>query len=64
MESIFFLKPFCLSKKGEFLLMFRETYMIYNPNNNSIKYSDLKKLNFGLLTDFYIQSLVCPLSQS
>ncbi|XP_049374836.1 F-box/kelch-repeat protein At3g23880-like [Solanum verrucosum] len=60
----FIAQSFYLTKRGEFLVMFRPYHMIYNLNDNSIGCVDLRTFDFGLLTDFYIQSLVCPFSQN
>ncbi|KAK4737062.1 hypothetical protein R3W88_000759 [Solanum pinnatisectum] len=57
-------QSFYMSKRGEFSLMFKIAYMIYNQKDNSIRYLHLHKLNYGVLADFYIQSFVYPLSQN
>ena len=58
-----FSHSFYLSKRGEFLLMFDDYVMIYDPKDNSIRYSQTSEFDYGLLTEFF-QSLVCPLSGS
>ena len=58
-----FSHSFCLSKRGEFFIMFDDSVMIYDPKDNSIRYSKTREFDYGVLTEFF-QSLVCPLSQS
>lgn len=58
-----FAHSFYLSKRGDFLLMFHDTVMIYDPKDNSIRFSQTSKFDYGPLTEIF-QSLVCPLSQN
>ena len=43
--------------------MFDDSVMIYDPKDNSIRYSKTREFDYSVLTEFF-QSLVCPLSQS
>lgn len=60
-----FLPPFFISNKGEILVCFGSgKLMIYNPKNDSFRYSEVANLNFEDwdLQEVYVESLVCPLS--
>ncbi|XP_059284690.1 F-box/kelch-repeat protein At3g23880-like [Lycium ferocissimum] len=56
-------RSFFMSNKGEILLVFGSTLMIYDPKGDSIKYA--KVTNFGSCngSEIYLESLVCPMSK-
>ncbi|XP_059284953.1 F-box/kelch-repeat protein At3g23880-like [Lycium ferocissimum] len=59
-----FSQSFYLSKRGEFLLVFESTFMIYNPKDNSLRFPKCPKFGCALSAEIYIESLVCPISQN
>ncbi|KAM3222748.1 hypothetical protein P3L10_022018 [Capsicum annuum] len=56
-----FSHSFFRSKRGEFLLMFHDKIMIYNPKDNISNCLHINEFHYGLLTEFF-PTLVCPLS--
>ncbi|CAN4090921.1 unnamed protein product [Withania somnifera] len=59
-----FSPPLCLSNKGEILLVFGSIFMIYNPNDESIRYPEVINFDACLETEIYTESLISPLSQN
>ncbi|MCD7451387.1 hypothetical protein HAX54_011695 [Datura stramonium] len=52
---------FCMSNKGGILFQFGSTFMIYNPKDHSIRYSEITCYNAFYEADIFIESLVWPL---
>ncbi|XP_059282526.1 F-box/kelch-repeat protein At3g23880-like [Lycium ferocissimum] len=63
-RHVFFL-PYFMSNKGEILVMFlfHTTSMIYNPKDDSLRYSKVIEFNGGPKAEVYVESLVCPFSR-
>uniref|UniRef100_A0A0V0I693 Putative ovule protein n=1 Tax=Solanum chacoense TaxID=4108 RepID=A0A0V0I693_SOLCH len=57
-----FTTPFCMSNKGEILLVFGSTSAIYNPKDDTMKYAEITNFGSFIASEFYIESLVCPIS--
>ncbi|XP_060181964.1 F-box protein CPR1-like [Lycium barbarum] len=57
--------PSFMSNKGEILVMFlfHATSMIYNPKDDSLRYSKVIEFNGGPKAEVYVESLVCPFSR-
>ncbi|KAL3359982.1 hypothetical protein AABB24_016469 [Solanum stoloniferum] len=53
---------FCLSNKGGILFQFGSTFMIYNPKDDSIRYSEITCYNAFYEAYIFIESLVWPIS--
>ncbi|XP_049388304.1 F-box/kelch-repeat protein At3g06240-like [Solanum stenotomum] len=53
----FLSQSFCLSKGGEFLVMFESTFMIYNPEDNSSRILKSPKFSKALMVEIYIERL-------
>ncbi|PHT39069.1 hypothetical protein CQW23_22642 [Capsicum baccatum] len=62
--NFLFSPPLCVSNKGEILLVFGSIFMIYNPNDDSIKYPELNNFDACLEAEIYIESLISPLLQN
>ncbi|XP_016499585.1 F-box/kelch-repeat protein At3g23880-like [Nicotiana tabacum] len=54
--------PFFMSSKGEILVVFGSTFMIYNSKDHSVRYTNVTNSGDCSLTEIYIESLVCPFS--
>ncbi|TMW90078.1 hypothetical protein EJD97_016224 [Solanum chilense] len=54
--------PFCMSNKGEILVVFGSTSAIYNTKDDTIKYAEITNFGSCMKSAFYIESLVCPIS--
>ncbi|XP_060181960.1 F-box/kelch-repeat protein At3g23880-like [Lycium barbarum] len=60
-----FLSPtLCMSKKGEILLMSGSTFMIHNPEDESIRNTEVANVSTSIAACIYIESLVCPYLQN
>ncbi|OIT20413.1 PREDICTED: F-box/kelch-repeat protein At3g23880-like [Nicotiana attenuata] len=53
--------PLCMSDKGEIVLVFGSTFMIYNPKDGLIRYLEVANIRFCIAGIVYIESLVCPI---
>lgn len=51
-----------MSKKGEILVVFGSISMIYNPKDESIRYSEVTNFDGYYEAEIYIESLVSPFS--
>ncbi|XP_060181742.1 F-box/kelch-repeat protein At3g23880-like [Lycium barbarum] len=56
-----FSPPLCVSNKGEILLVFGSIFMIYNPDDDSIRYPEVTNFDACLEAEIYIETLVSPL---
>ncbi|XP_055811995.1 F-box/kelch-repeat protein At3g23880-like [Solanum dulcamara] len=54
----------CMTNKGEILILSKSTYMIYNPEDESVRYTKVAKFRCSIASNIYIESLVCPLLQN
>ncbi|XP_055804041.1 F-box protein CPR1-like [Solanum dulcamara] len=53
---------FFMSNKGKILSVSGATFMIYNSTDDSFRYSCVTNCHDGQYAQFYLESLVCPLS--
>ncbi|XP_016461308.2 F-box/kelch-repeat protein At3g23880-like [Nicotiana tabacum] len=55
-----FSPPICQSNKGEILLLYRSTFMINNPKDDSIRQPEVTKFESCFEAEIYVESLVSP----